>query len=220
MAEAVNSRRLDEKRFVDVSSESNKILPPLPQISESEAIPTLLDAIKSSEHLVENLGEKAKEALNNCKNPKGKLTHDQAAALYLYSMQWPEGQFSFFFLFNRALRSEDRTRLVPYHNYFKLFMSALNKLPSIEQQVWRGVDVDLTDRYLPGNIVFSYFIDAINRQTILIDITFFGQDNKLRLRLREVLKQTFDIVASDLVYTKALILLFVDILCSLTNSSS
>ena len=162
MAQSVNTRRLDERRFADVSSEPNKILPPLPQVAESEEIPTLLDAIISCEHLVENLREKAEKALDKCKNLKSKLTHDQAAAMYLYSMQWPEGKVSFFVLFNRVLRNEDRTKLVPYYNYFKLFMSALNKLPSKEQQVWRGVDGDLTGQYKPGNIIFSYFIEAIN----------------------------------------------------------
>jgi hypothetical protein len=182
MAHAVNSRRLDEKRFADVSSEPNKILPPLPQSSKSKAIPTLLDAIKSSEHLVENLRKKAEEALSKCKNSKDKLTRDQAAALYLYSMQWPEGKDSFFFLFNRALRSEDRTKLVPYHDYFKLFMSALNKLPSKEKQIWRGVVGDLTDRYLPGSIAFSQFIVATKSQTILVNISsFLDRKNKLCL---------------------------------------
>jgi hypothetical protein len=173
MAYPVNTRRLDEKRFADVSSEPNKILPPLPQTSQSEAIPTLLDAIKSSEHLVEDLRKKAEEALSKFKNSKDKLTRDQAAALYLYSMQWPKEKDSFFFLFNRALRNEDRAKLIPYYNYFKLFMSALNKLPSKEQQVWRGVIGDLTDRYLPGSIAFSQFIVATKSQTILVNITSF-----------------------------------------------
>jgi hypothetical protein len=173
MAHPVNTRRLDEKRILDVNAEPNKILPPLPHSSKSEAIPTLLDAIKSSEHLVEYLREKAEEALKKCKSSKDKLTRDQSAALYLYSMQWPKGKDSFFFLFNRALRNEDRTKLVPYHNYFKLFMSALNKLPSKEQQVWRGVVGDLTDRYLTGSIVFSQFIDATKSQTLLVNITSF-----------------------------------------------
>jgi len=160
MAQAQNNRRSDEKRFVDVSTEPEKILPPLPHSSESESIPTLLDAIKSSEHLVEDLRKKAEDALSKCKNPKGKLSRDQSAALYLYSMQWPKGKHSFYFLFNRALRNEDRTKLIPYHGYFKLFMSALNKLPSKEQQVWRGVVGDLTSQYMAGRIVFLQFITA------------------------------------------------------------
>jgi hypothetical protein len=161
MAKAENNRRSDEKRFVDVSTEPDKILPPLPHSSESESIPTLLDAIKPSEHLVENLRKKAEEALSICKNPKDKLSRDQSAALYLYSMQWPKEKDSFYVMFNRALRNEDRTKLIPYHNYFKLFMSALNKLPSKEQQLWRGVVGDLTSQYLAGSIVFLQFIIAV-----------------------------------------------------------
>jgi hypothetical protein len=170
MAKAQNNRRSDEKRFVDVSTEPDKILPPLPHSSESESIPTLLDAIKPSEHLVENLRKKAEEALSICKNPKDKLSRDQSAALYLYSMQWPKGKHSFYDMFNRALRNEDRTKLIPYHNYFKLFMSALNKLPSKEQQLWRGVVGDLTSRYLPGSIAFLKFIVGVTNQNHLANM--------------------------------------------------
>jgi hypothetical protein len=158
MTHVQNNRRQDEKRFVDVSTEPNKILPPLPQSSKSEPIPTLLEAIKPSEHLVEGLQKKAQEALNSCQNPKDKLTRDQSAALFLYSMQWPTGKHSFYVLFNRALRHEDRTKLAPYYGYFKLFISALNKLPSEEKQVWRGVIGDLTSQYLPGKDIFQRFI--------------------------------------------------------------
>jgi hypothetical protein len=166
MAQAQNNRRPDEKRFVDVNSEPNKVLPPLPNTPPSESIPTLLDAIKPCENLVEDLRWKAEEALNKCKTPKGKLSRDQSAALYLYSMQWPPGKHSFYFFFNRALRNEDRTKLIPFYGYFKLFMSALNKLSSKERQVWRGVVGDLTTYYLKGSIIFLQFIAVISIRII------------------------------------------------------
>lgn len=158
MAHAQSNRRADEQRFVEISAEPSKILPPLPKMSQVESVPSLLDVIKSSEHLVENLQKHAKTALNACKNPKDELTQNQAAALYLYSMQWPEGQHSYFTLFNRALRHGDRTKLVPYLDYFKLFMSALKKLPSKEKQIWRGIVGDLTGQYQRGNVIAESFI--------------------------------------------------------------
>ena len=173
MAEAQNNRRSDEKRFVDVKAELDRILPPLPQSSEGEPIQTLLDTIKPCEHLVEDLRTKAQEAFSICKKPKDDPSPDQSAALYLYSMQWPKGKDSFYFLFNRALRNEDRTKLMPYHSYFKLFMSALNKLPSKEQQVWRGVVGDLTDQYLAGNSLLLHFTIAITSRNGLVNIIKF-----------------------------------------------
>ncbi|CAF4761993.1 unnamed protein product, partial [Rotaria magnacalcarata] len=55
-------------------------------------------------------------------------------------------------MFNQALRNENRTMLLPYQNYLNLFISALNKLPSIQDRVWRGVSGDSSQQYHQGTI--------------------------------------------------------------------
>ncbi|CAF4904147.1 unnamed protein product, partial [Rotaria socialis] len=50
-------------------------------------------------------------------------------------------------MFNWALRDEDRTKAVLYQDYCNLFMSALSKLPSRQDDVWRGVNGDLSEQY-------------------------------------------------------------------------
>ena len=66
------------------------------------------------------------------------LTRDESAAIYLYSMPT-----SFFSRLNDTLRAENRHALKPWFAYLKLFMTALEKLPSTKKIVWRGVYGDV-----------------------------------------------------------------------------
>lgn len=77
-------------------------------------------------------------AKDNCNQNSTLLTHDQSAAIYLYSMQTP-----FYSCLNVALRAKNREALKPWFPFLKLFMSALEKLPSLEVIIWRGVGQDV-----------------------------------------------------------------------------
>lgn len=151
MAESSHGTRRDGKRYTDVSKEPTKPLPPIEKFSGKCPV-GLQDAIKTIERFVNNLPHYALFSFNKCKLPKEGLTQNESAALYLYSLQWPEGQHSFYTLFNRALRNEDRTKLIPYNNYLHLFMTALGKLPSIQDRVWRGVNGDISEQYKPNSV--------------------------------------------------------------------
>ncbi|CAF1434789.1 unnamed protein product, partial [Didymodactylos carnosus] len=144
-----NLVRQDRKRYLDVNNEPDKALPPLLLVSSKQTVLPLREAVKPIQHLVEDLPNKVSYSLEKCKNPKDDLTRDESAALYLYSLQWPEGKPSFYTMFNRSLRDEDRAKLVPYHDYLNLFMSAFKKLPSVQDRVWRGVNGDLSAKYRP-----------------------------------------------------------------------
>jgi hypothetical protein len=156
MTAKANSIRSDCTRYLDVNNEPDVILPPLPSVVSTTQTTTLIlsliDAVKSIQQLINNLSTKVSYSLASCENPKEGLSQQESAALHLYSLQWPKGQHSLYSMFNRALRDEDRTKLVPFQNYYNLFMSALKKLPSIDEQVWRGVNGDLSKKYRPGTI--------------------------------------------------------------------
>ena len=151
IAEKNSGVRKDGQRYTDVAAEPNKVLPPLEKFANKCTI-GLLDAIKTAEKFVDDLSRYTISSLNKCKFPKDGLTQNESAALYLYSLQWPVGKHSFYTLFNRALRHEDRTKLIPYHNYLHLFMTALGKLPSVQDRVWRGVNGDISALYEPNSI--------------------------------------------------------------------
>jgi hypothetical protein len=151
-----HSIRSDRTRYLDVNQEPEVTLPPLPSVtSAGETTPQILsleESVKSIQHMFKDLSDKTSYSLNRCKKPKEGLNQQESAALYLYSLQWPNGQHSLYSLFNRALRDEDRTKLVPFQHYYNLFMSALQKLSSIQDQVWRGVNGDLSKKYRPGTV--------------------------------------------------------------------
>ncbi|CAF0989020.1 unnamed protein product [Adineta steineri] len=124
-------RSLDDRyRYTDVDEEPDVFLPPLP----------ILDTGK-------DLLNKVAFSLKKCTSPKDGLTQEQSAALYLYSLPGP-----FYDTFNGALRNEDRNKSIPFSDYYHLFMSALNKLPSVQDSVWRGVTADLSAQYQSGSV--------------------------------------------------------------------
>jgi hypothetical protein len=59
------------------------------------------------------------------------LTQDESAAIYLYTMPT-----SFCLRLNETLRAKNRNALKPWFNFLKLFITALEKLPSTSETVW------------------------------------------------------------------------------------
>jgi hypothetical protein len=150
-----NNKRRDEQRFTDVGKEPDRLLPPLPPIVQLHSSASLLhEATKPIQHLVEDLPNRVAYSLERCKNPKDGLTNDESAAIFLYTLQWPPGKTSFNTVFNRVLRDENRAKIVPFHQYLNLIMSAFNKLPLVQDRVWRGETGDLSNQYQLGkNII-------------------------------------------------------------------
>ena len=59
---------------------------------------------------------------------------------------------------NNVLRATDRTALSTYYPFLKLFMTALSKLDGITQIIYRGIKLDLSERYPIGKtFVWSGF---------------------------------------------------------------
>jgi hypothetical protein len=156
----------DRQRFFDVDEEPDKMIPPLSiSITGSKGSLLLRECVKPVENLnlVDDLSNQVTLSLKKCQYPKDGLTQDQSAALYLYSLPG-----SFYTMFNGVLRDEDRTRSIPFHDYYRLFMSALNKLKSIQDTVWRGVTADLSAQYRPGTV---HIWHAASSCTDQIDVT-------------------------------------------------
>jgi hypothetical protein len=62
------------------------------------------------------------------------ITVDEAAAIYLYTMETP-----LYRTLNTALRNEDAAAIAPFEKYIKLFLTALYKLPIEKCTVYRGI---------------------------------------------------------------------------------
>ncbi|CAF1441695.1 unnamed protein product [Adineta steineri] len=127
-------------RFVE-SEFDTKVLPPLCGYW-SEKLVTLEQALKLIMPRIEELNRSIKAAKKHCHFPSEHgLSHDESAALYLYTMEG--GEQSFYRVLNQALRNEDRPSLKPWFPYLKLLDTALNKLPTVNKNVWRGVVGDI-----------------------------------------------------------------------------
>ncbi|CAF1185577.1 unnamed protein product [Rotaria magnacalcarata] len=84
---------------------------------------------------------------------------------------------SFYQLLNSTLRGENRDNLKPWFAYLKLFMTALHKLPSHPQTVWRGVrGVDLSKQYPTGTKFAWWGVSSCTTNVeVLQGETFLGR---------------------------------------------
>ena len=137
-------------RFLDIPDEP--ITLPSPSIKEYENKPfvSLLEAIQSVASLFDGIEDYVDVALSNCQNPLDGLTQDESAAIHLYTIQMHTGP-SLYQVLNQSLRAENRKELTPWFPYLRLFLTALEKLPSLEGNVWRGVrEINISSKYTKG----------------------------------------------------------------------
>ena len=112
-----------------IREETSQLLPPITGYEKEPLLP-LKEACRPLKRiLTKELKTYITIALINVERPRDGLTQDEAAALYLYSMQWPTAEDSLYFVLNDTLRAADREELVPWHRYLKLLLTAFHKLP-------------------------------------------------------------------------------------------
>lgn len=73
-----------------------------------------------------------------------KLTRDEAAAIYLYTDDYFEPKL--YNELNIALRSKTQSKIQPWLSYLKLLNTALEKVPTINVEVWCGISTDLCNK--------------------------------------------------------------------------
>ncbi|CAF5172336.1 unnamed protein product, partial [Rotaria sp. Silwood1] len=126
-------------RFGDIDA-SFKRLPPVYGY-RSEKVVSIEKALEPIEPQIDELPYYIKIAKRSCHYPSEHgLTRDQSAAVYIYTMEW--GDTTLYRVLNRALRSENRQEVKVWFPYLKLFDTALDKLPTVKEVVWRCVPLD------------------------------------------------------------------------------
>lgn len=152
-------------RYSDVDLE-NKKLPPISGYW-SEHLVSLEKALKPIESRISELNRSIKVAKKHCTFPsKHGLTHDESAAVYLYTMKG--GQNSFYKVLNEALRSENRPALKSWFPFLKLFDVALKKLPTVKGNIWRGVPDDISGQFTNGQVLTWWSISSCSRSLDVI----------------------------------------------------
>ena len=178
MATSYTQRKMEQKqmsRFKDINGEPQRMLPPIqgydqmPIVSLEEAVFPLVSLVSQIKHMVYVVKER-------CDNPQDGLSIDESASIMLYTMEWVPKQKSFYFIFNSNLRAENRLKLKPWFRYLKLLITALSKLPSARQCVYRGIKSDLHLLYPKGK-VFPWW--GFSSCTLTLDVLqsddFLGQ---------------------------------------------
>ena len=164
--------RFTEKEF------ENKQLTPIYGYWSYPLVP-LEEALEPILPLINQLDRYIQVAKENCTYPsEHNLTRDESAALYLYTMEW--GDESFYRVLNRALRLEDRSLLKPWFPFLKLFDTTLNKLPSLNKVIWRGVRHDVS-KELKENQELTWW--SINSCSLSVNVVkdFLDQNSTLFL---------------------------------------
>jgi hypothetical protein len=132
------------------------------------------------EETLEKLDPDISHVINYVKTAKKKyshhsnlLTRDESAAIYLYSMASPV-----FSHLNKALRAKDRHALKPWFAFLKLFITALEKLPSTEETVWRGINCDDTLSFVDDDVHIWWSVNSCSKAPNIVQ-PFLGDNGTL-----------------------------------------
>ena len=104
---------------------------------EDSPLLTLEEAVKPLIRIVDRLMDHVATAKRKCNKGSDLLTHDESAAIYLFTMA-----ASFNLRLNETLRAK-RHELKPWFSFLQLFIKALEKLPSTSGTFWRAVSEDV-----------------------------------------------------------------------------
>src|SRR5262249_25608908 len=132
------------------------------------------------EEAVEKIIPPIANAMDNVATAKKKynqhsslLTRDESAAIYLYTMQTP-----LISCFSKALRAGGRQALKPWFAFLKLFITALEKLPSIKATIWRGVNYDDTLSFVDNDVHVLWSITSCSVNVNVVR-PFLGESGTL-----------------------------------------
>ncbi|CAF4638536.1 unnamed protein product, partial [Rotaria socialis] len=135
-------------RITDVAQESLEILAPISGYSRVPLV-SLEEAVKPLVPILPDVQSNAYVAKLKCKKPADELTQDESASIMLYTMTWEPLKECLYMVLNDILRTKDRQqKLAPWYLYLRLFLNALFRLPLIPTTAYRGVKLDLKNRYI------------------------------------------------------------------------
>ena len=164
-------------RFTDVDSFPRKLTPVYGYLADP--VVSLQKALEPIASEIDQLDRFSKIAKNECHFPSEHgLTREESAAIFLYTMDW--GEHSLYRILNHALRSEDRSSLKPWFGYLKLFDTAIQKLPTVQKNLWRGVAGDITHSFQRDNELTWWSISSCSTSVNNIK-NFLGPNSTLFL---------------------------------------
>ncbi|CAF4631533.1 unnamed protein product, partial [Rotaria sp. Silwood2] len=119
-------------------------------------------------------------AKRNTRSPADGLSHDESAAIHLYTMEWTPSGNSLYAILNRTLRASNRSQLTmkPWFKYLKLFLTALAKLPALSSSsqsriVWRGVKLNISELYVKDSYITWWSFSSCTKSLSLLESNMY-----------------------------------------------
>jgi len=142
-------------------------------------------ALEPIQPQIDQLPRYIKIAKKHCHFPSEHgLTKDESAAIYIYTMEWDET--SLYRVLNQALRSENRQALKVWFPYLKLFDTGLDKLPTVKDNLWRGVPLDIGKSFIKNQLITWWGINSCSSSVNVIK-NFLGNNKNSTLFLIEAM---------------------------------
>lgn len=160
---------------VNVDTETD--LDPLLEYAEVPLL-SLMKACAPLTNILYNLSFYVQQAIDETpEQPPDGLTVDESASIRLYTIEWQNPHRSLYSMLNYTLKTANRNDLQPYFKYLKLFLTALVKLPCVQQQtVWRGVTKDLSGNFPSGTrLTWWGFSSCTATMTVLNNNMYLGK---------------------------------------------
>jgi hypothetical protein len=132
---------------------------------EDSLLLTLEEAVEKIIPLIPRLMDYVATAKKKYNRHSPLLNRDESAAIYLYSMSTP-----FFSRLNETLRAENRHALKPWFAFLKLFITALEKLPSTRKTVWRGVSGDVSSIFADGDLHIWWSVNSCSMDLKVVEL--------------------------------------------------
>jgi hypothetical protein len=165
-------------RITGVTEEPLRFLAPIGGHANMPLVP-LEEAIEPLVSILPAVQSHAYVAKQKCKKPADNLTQDESAAIMLYTMGWEPLDECLYIVLNNTLRSSSPDRqekLKAWHLYLRLFLNALFRLPTLQKSAYRGVKLDISDRYTEGEtVVWWGFSSCTTTHGVLQSDLFLGK---------------------------------------------
>lgn len=139
-------------RFTDISVMTTD---PLKLIAgyEKEPLVSLEEALSPFQKEIDQLAHHIQQAKKKCLHPSNRqLTHDQSAAIYIYTMRW--GKKCVYDHLQDAWKAAERSKtkeppvMKPWFKFLKLFKAGLDKLPDAKEEMWQATAYSEKDKEL------------------------------------------------------------------------
>ncbi|CAF4194761.1 unnamed protein product [Adineta steineri] len=143
------------------------------------------EALQSVQSQIDELPYFIKIAKKYCHYPSEHgLTHDESASVYIYTMEW--GEQTLYRVLNKTLRNENRHLLKVWFPYLRLFDTALNKLPTVKEVVWRGITEDIGKNFTKNQIITWWSISSCSSSVNVIKGFLESQRNSTTFLIEAV----------------------------------